>query len=212
MIYIIPIFELGNTNDEHIFINFLKQFFMKAKFFYGLLVFATILWSCSEDDNFPDVDGEGPDVGAEIVSFTGIEFAYTTSAATTRVFSTSTGVLYQDGEIIDDVGSVVDLVSRSTLDEISFISPDEEDDITIPNATATKIQHNGVSVTAEQFDSMTNDSILKDLVITNDNGSIPGSDFSDKIILFENGRGKKGAIKIVALSFGGVQVDIKVIK
>ncbi|GGX25511.1 hypothetical protein [Aquimarina muelleri] len=185
---------------------------MKTKFLSVLFLFTLLFTSCSGDD-----DAGKPDTGGEtevtLVTYSDIEFSLTDSSNTNgRVFSTSSGKVYKDSEINAENAEIIDIVSATSQAFIAFDSPHKATDPTIVGARITKYQPTGVSLTAADFDAMTDDSKLKSLIIVDDNETISISDYENKIVLFENASGKKGAIKLKALNANRLLVDIKVIK
>ncbi len=179
---------------------------MKAKFLSSLFLFSVLFISCSSDDDSP-ADGNGGEESQDSIStFTSVDFSFDNSA---RFFATSTGKMYSESEINDETAKIIDVVGDSDQAFIAFVSPSVEGG-TIPSGTVTKFQYQDVTLTAEDFEAMTDDSKLKNLTVTNQNESLPTS--SKGIILFENAAGKKGAIKINAINASRLQVDIKVMK
>ncbi|WP_103865197.1 hypothetical protein [Aquimarina sp. I32.4] len=180
---------------------------MKIKFLSTVFLFTVLFTSCSKDD-----DAGTPDTGGEtettILSYANVEFTFDDSA---RFFATSTGTMYGAFKIDADAAKIIDLAGDSGTDFIAFISPSAEG-ATIPNGTKTKIQHTGVSMTVAQFDEIKDDSVLKKLTVVDDNDSVAISSHKEKIILFENATGKKGAIKMTAINSERLKVDIKVMK
>ncbi|WP_024770364.1 PKD domain-containing protein [Aquimarina macrocephali] len=145
-------------------------------------------------------------------------------------FSGYTEQVYSKSQVTPDNGARIDLVFFGLNSGFSFnrfYAPNTLDDTTfdaIPNATHTKMINVmeacacGVSLTVAQFDSMTDDSVLRGLTITEtvdglqpfDNSVVP------RIILFETADGRKGALKIKKYVSDGqnsyIETDIKIQK
>ncbi len=145
-------------------------------------------------------------------------------------FSTVTGEVYKKEDVDQNNSSLIDiayfgLTSAFTFNQ--FLSPDEVHNKTfeaIENAQHTKFINSqelcncGVDFTSTQFDNLTDDSILKDLSIVENNGGKKEFDDSilPRIVPFETQDGRKGAIKIKEFNNVSTQsyivVDIKVQK
>ncbi len=145
-------------------------------------------------------------------------------------FSTITREVYQKDEIISENSDKIDipffgLSQNFTVNK--FVSPDEVQTTAfdaLTNATHTKFINSlelcacSAALTTAQFDTMTDDSLLDPLVITE---SIDGlkefnNSLAPRIVLFETFDGRKGAIKIKEYKTDGqnsyILVDIKVQK
>ena len=186
---------------------------MKAKFLSSLFLFSVLFISCSSDDDSgaPD-DGNNGETQGEISTFTDIPFELIgTSSDPSILFSTSSGTSYKVSEVNTTNVASIDIASFTLQQFIAFESPDIIEP-TLTGATTSKFQHLDVTFTAADFDSATDDTKLKDLTIVGDEDSISSTDATNKIILFENAAGKKGAIKIKAINAQRVLVDIKVQK
>ncbi|PKV50782.1 PKD repeat protein [Aquimarina sp. MAR_2010_214] len=138
--------------------------------------------------------------------------------------------LYTANEITPDIGPLVDLVFfglSSTFNRNRFVSPDQLsgttfDELQNPKNTifinSQELCNCSASLTPAQFDTMQDDSLLKNLVITETPGGL--QDFNNtmvpRIVLFQTKEGKKGAIKIKSFVDDGqnsyILVDIKVQK
>jgi PKD repeat protein len=129
---------------------------------------------------------------------------------------------------LDNYGSDVDIAFFGLNDKFSynrFVSPDALDETPlteISNAGATKFinrtELGGVTLSVNQFNSMTTDAFLKNLDIK---GAAYGDEAFDntilpRIVLFETGDGRKGAILVREMISDGrnsyIVVDIKVQK
>ena len=145
-------------------------------------------------------------------------------------FSTSLRKVFNASEVTDDNGAEIDIAFlglNSNFSYNKFISPDEVSSngfLAIPNATHTKFinsQENcdcSASLTIEQFDSITDDTLLKNLIIEETNNGLLAFDNTvvPRIVLFETQDGRKGAIKIKSFVKQGtssyINCDIKVQK
>ena len=145
-------------------------------------------------------------------------------------FSSSLGKTLLASEVTETNGSSIDFVYfgfDNTFNYNKFISPGSVQSYTfsyIPNAISTAIVNKqescgcGSSVTATQFDAMTNDDLLQS---TNINQTVAGlAEFNStalpRIVLFQTQDGRKGAIKVKQCVVAGQQsyivCDIKVMK
>src|SRR5690606_1965903 len=145
-------------------------------------------------------------------------------------FSTYNREPYKKNEVNSENGPLIDIVFfgfNNSFSQNKFVSPNDLSSTTfesIPGATHTKFINSLESCSCSaflsvgDFDAMINDSELKDLVIEEtveglqpfENSVVP------RIILFENNRGIKGALKIKEYVQDGqgsyIIVDIKVQK
>jgi len=179
---------------------------MTPKFLTYFLFVAVLFTSCSKDDEASNDMGDAP-VEATILTHTDVEFSLDDSA---RYFASSTGKLYLETELNTEAAAIIDVVGDSNQAFIAFSSPSSTSQI--PDGTITKVQHVDVSITTEQFDAIEDDSLLSTISVIDDNESVGISGYQDKIIVFENAAGKKGAIKLKAINATRLLVDIKVIK
>lgn len=146
-----------------------------------------------------------------IVTYTDIEFGLNAGDATFgRFFSFETGQIFKDSEIDASNSSMIHLAFGSFENPIYFF---ESPSVYILNATETKVENyeSIPYITVTDFDSMTDDSQLSGLTITeaNDsfsNYSIPGT------VLFEISTGRKGVVKTKAINSDRLLVDIKIQK
>lgn len=146
-------------------------------------------------------------------TFTDIKLGINTSHASNVIgafFSTSLREVFTANQVTADNGVAIDLVFsglNTSFGFNKFVSPDAatvNGFSAIPNATHTMFINSqelcdcGVNLTAMQFDTMTDDSVLEALTITEtangllqfDNSTLP------RVVLFETHDGRKGAIKI----------------
>lgn len=106
-----------------------------------------------------------------------------------------------------------------------FVSPDSTAKFTFPSvpqashtAFVNTLESSLLSFSASDFDAMIDDTLLKDLVITdNDSGTkFFNNSVVPRVVLFETSDGRKGAIKIKSFVNDGMQsyilIDIKVQK
>lgn len=159
----------------------------------------------------------------EIITFKNIKlggFGIKDSIAT--FFSTCTGKAFKDADITDENGSTIDIAYVGIAVARLFESPDSIcywGFNSIPGATTTKfinmMADNPQSFTVETFDKMIDDSPLSQLKIKNDFQSLPLGEVPF-IVLFENAKGKKGAIKVTEMESsqkdGIITFDLKVQK
>lgn len=145
-------------------------------------------------------------------------------------FSTETRKVYTKEEVTEETGKIIDLTFFGLDSDFTFnrfVSPDDVQSFAfeaIPNATKTKFINRiedcncGVSFSVDDFDNMTNDSVIKDLTINETTEGLKEFDNSvlPRVILFENAKGIKGAIKIKEFVNDGlnsyIRVDIKMQK
>ncbi|WP_299104233.1 PKD domain-containing protein [uncultured Tenacibaculum sp.] len=168
-----------------------------------------------------------------IRTFENIKLGINTSHKNNQIgayFSTITRQVYTDNQITDDIGSKIDLVFFGLNESFTFnqfVSPDKATSVSfdaIPNARVTKLVNKqetcscATSLSVNEFDSITNDSILKNLVVTETSEGLKEFDNAVKprIIVFETNDKRKGAIKIKEFVKDGanshIVVDIKVQK
>lgn len=166
-------------------------------------------------------------------TFTSIDFGINSahnSNSKGAFFSTALREVFKANQVTAENGASIDLVFfglNSNFSFNKFVSPDQAGQngfSTIPNATQTKIINSqeicdcGASLTPEEFDNMTDDSLLDALTITEtNNGSLPFDDTElPRVVLFETEDQRKGAIKITDFIDDGqnsfIRCDIKVQK
>ena len=143
-----------------------------------------------------------------IDSFTDIEFAH--NPAEGRFFSTETGQMYPDHKIDNDNGPLIDLAFVSIDNSMYYFESPDEEGLNIPGATHTLVMnYNNTELSIPGFDSITDDRLLKNLYIYDDNNSF-GNTTIPHIVLFQNESGRKGAVKTKSINSNGLLVDIKV--
>jgi len=164
----------------------------------SIFILSILFVSCSKDKEEPKVE----ETIETIATFKDIELKLADSDKDEygTAFSASTGKTYKLSEISADNIAEIDIVSFNLQAFIAFDSPSESDVIKeIEGNRITLIQHTEVSMTAEEFGAIVDDSSLKGLTVTNDNEALP-IDYRD-VILFKTADDKIGAMKINALNF-----------
>lgn len=166
-----------------------------------------------------------------IRSFTDVELAINYAHNTNvkgAFFSTTLREVFMANQVTADNGADIDIVFFGLNNSFSFnkfVSPDEANTngfTAIPNATHTKFINSqelcacGVSLTSAEFDTITDDSLLK-IITETTNGLLPFDNSTvPRIVLFETHDGRKGAIKIKDFIENGtvsyIVCDIKVQK
>ncbi len=184
---------------------------MKKLFLLPVLFLALLTISCSKEEQ---PTKEEPKVEKEkIVAYKDVELKLE-DAETDKygiAFSSSIGKTYKASEINEKNVAEIDLVSFNSRAFIAFDSPTRSDYTKkFKGATVTKIQHVNVAMTTEEFDKIEDASVLKKLTVKNDEKVLPIT--YEGIILFENAKGKKGALKIKALNRDRILFDVKVMK
>lgn len=166
-------------------------------------------------------------------TFTNIKMGINTAHNTNTVgsfYSIITRQLYTADEITDVVEENIDLVFfglNENFTQNKFVSPNQLSITTFPPLPSPKntvfinsqeLCNCSASLTSTEFNSMTDDTLLKNLVIEETPGGL--QDFDDamlpRIILFKTQEGKKGAIKIKDYVKDGqnsyILIDIKIQK
>jgi hypothetical protein len=144
-----------------------------------------------------------------------VEFTVDTNGLDTkRFFSTNTGNLYSYNEIDAEIATTIDLVwydmSPSNSGFLFWMSPDDLfQDEQIEGGTTTKMENTADQMTVAEFDAITDESSLVDLVIENEDEAMGPQDYP-VVVLFENAAGHKGAIKMKSNDGQIMIVDIKV--
>ena len=190
---------------------------LKKNFLLMCLFVSTLsIISCSNDDE--DVMEQSEEEVAELASFMlyeNVEFEVDTEGLDSkRFFSTITGSLYTYNEIDAEIASTIDLawydMSPSNPGFLFWMSPDDLfQDEQIEGGTTTKMENTADQMTVEEFDAITDESALVDLVIENEDEAMGPQDYPT-IVLFENAAGHKGAIKMKSNDGQIMIVDIKV--
>ncbi|WP_378184680.1 hypothetical protein ACE939_08095 [Aquimarina sp. W85] len=177
---------------------------MKIKLLSSVFIFSLFFISCSSDDDGGEQEKE--EAVVTLKSTADISFSLDDS---NRFYASSTNEMYGEGNIDADAVKVIDIVGDSNTAFIAFSSPSETEDF-ITNGSVTKIQTQNVSMTVAEFDAMEDDTTLKALTVVGDNEAIGLEGYKDRIVIFENAAGKKGAIKLKAINATRLLVDIKV--
>jgi len=190
---------------------------LKKNFLLMCLFVSTLsIISCSNDDE--DVMEQSEEEVAELASFMlyeNVEFEVDTEGLDSkRFFSTITGSLYTYNEIDAEIAPTIDLawydMSPSNPGFLFWMSPDDLfQDEQIEGATTTKMENTADQMTVEEFDAISDESALIDLVIENEDEAMGPQDYPT-IVLFENAAGHKGAIKMKSNDGQIMIVDIKV--
>ncbi|WP_396634175.1 hypothetical protein [Maribacter sp. R86514] len=190
---------------------------LKKNFLLMCLFVSTLsIISCSNDDE--DVMEQSEEEVAELASFMlyeNVEFEVDTEGLDSkRFFSTITGSLYTYNEIDAEIAPTIDLawydMSPSNPGFLFWMSPDDLfQDEQIEGGTTTKMENTADQMTVEEFDAITDESALVDLVIENEDEAMGPQDYPT-IVLFENAAGHKGAIKMKSNDGQIMIVDIKV--
>ena len=145
-------------------------------------------------------------------------------------FSTTTGELLTKNLVTEENGASIDIcffgLNQNFINN-KFISPDEVQTTVfdaIPNATHTKFINFlencncSASMTVDEFDNMSDDTLLNNLTIEETSEGLQSFDntVNPRIILFETGDGRKGAIKITNFVENGqdsyITINVKVEK
>ena len=143
-------------------------------------------------------------------------------------FSTATREVYTQEQLSAEIEANIDLVFyglNSTFVRNQFISPDQLSNTPFnafqnPKSTVfintQELCACPIAVTTQQFDEMTDDTVLKTLSIDADDDLFFDNTVLPRIVLFKTEEGKKGAIKIKNFVATGddsyIVVDIKVQK
>jgi len=149
-----------------------------------------------------------------ILEFNDVEFGlHANDPIYGRLFSIDEGKIFKDTEITSDNGPSIDLAFGSLGNTLYYFASPADQEFNVPNATPTKVRNYPYNsgLTLDQFDSMSDDVILREFIILGDqesfsNGHIPG------IVLFQVGIGRIGAIKTKEVNSERIVVDIKVQK
>ncbi|WP_158837574.1 PKD domain-containing protein [Polaribacter sp. L3A8] len=165
--------------------------------------------------------------------FTDVKLGINTAHSSNTIgafFSTITRSVYTQDEVTLENGHLIDIPFfgfNKNFNVNKFVSPTQAQTTTfnaIPNAVYTKfinVQEScecNVSLSTEQFNSITEDTLLDNLVITDTPSGLEEFDNSlvPRVVLFETYTGRKGAIKIKEYVVDGTNsyiiCDIKVQK
>lgn len=159
----------------------------------------------------------------------GVNAAHTSNSIGS-FYDLDTRSVFYANELTPENSSSIDLVYFGLNENFTrnvFVSPDNLENTTFPNlqdASKTKIINSlencmcGVSLSVNEFDTMTTDAMLRATTITETpEGSLAFTNaITPRIIVFETADGRKGALKIKQFVANGkdsfIDVDIKVQK
>lgn len=143
----------------------------------------------------------------ELVSYSDVKlFGSGRHEADGTVFSTETGKVYAGSELEEGNELFLDIAFIQISGMRFFESPDKVGtngfvDYTIPNGSSTKFTNYVTDeLNAAQFDAMTDDELFQSMEITHDQNAFEGEDGA--IVLFQNAKGQKGALKVKELVRG----------
>ena len=178
-----------------------------------LYVMLTAKNSEGSDSKTDSIEIEG---FSAIETYTDITFGLDDNSTYGRFYSFDTEQIYTAGAISSQNGSSIHIgFNSNTTSVMKFVSPDNANDagVAIPNATHTIVDNYQSSpvITVEEFDSMTNDSLLVDMTVTYDQ-DVFGSSTIPNMIFFELEDGRKGSIKAKELNSDNIVTDIKIQK
>lgn len=168
----------------------------------------------AEEETGEETEEEAEELSSYVL-YENIEFIVDTDGLDTkRFFSSSTGNLYTYNEIDAEIAPIIDLawydMSPSNPGFLFWMSPDDLfQDEQIEGGTTTKMENTADQMTVAEFDAITDESALIDLVIENEDEAMGPQDYPT-IVLFENAAGHKGAIKMKSNDGQIMIVDIKV--
>ena len=142
-------------------------------------------------------------------------------------YSATAKKVYTANEVNNTNGQLIDIVFfglNATFTSNKFVSPSIANTLTfdaIPNATTTSFINKqedcncGSNITTTQFDAMTNDILLQNSVVANQNVSFSNA-IVPRIVPFKTQDGRKGFIKIKSFVADGLNsyiiIDIKIQK
>ena len=166
-------------------------------------------------------------------TFENIKLGINTSHKNNQIgayFSSLTRQVYTQNQLTNEVGSKIDIVFFGLNENFTFnkfISPHQATNVSfsaIPNATTTRLINKqeacncSTSLSVNEFDAMTNDAVLQNLVVEETSQGLEEFDNTviPRVIVFETSDKRKGAIKIKEFVKNGanshIVVDIKVQK
>ncbi|MBT1705953.1 PKD domain-containing protein [Chryseosolibacter indicus] len=143
-------------------------------------------------------------------------------------YSTKLRRVLREAEVTEENGSLIDIVFygiNSSFSYCRFVSPDKASDFTFPsipgaiqNYNVNTLEATTLTLTAAQFDAMTNDEVLANLDVSANDTDIAffTKEQAPRIVLFETSDRRIGAIKVKGFVAEGTQsyilADIKVQK
>jgi len=120
--------------------------------------------------------------------------------------------MYPDHKVDTDNGFLINLAFVSIDNSMYYFESPDAEEFEIPGATHTLVvNYNNTELCIPGFDSLTDDRLLKNFYVYDDNNSFGNAEIPH-IILFQNKFGKKGAIKTISVNADRLLVDIKVQK
>ncbi|SFM69451.1 hypothetical protein SAMN05428949_0459 [Chitinophaga sp. YR627] len=158
--------------------------------------------------------GSGGKTADSVVTFTDLKFSLTPgNESYGRAFSSFKGKVFPDKEIPDTMGKYVDIFFNNFGANYMFFASanDATVDLKIPG-TLTTLVRNYVPIDTfdvNAFDTIMHASTLKKLTVKTDDQSFATADLP-LVVFFQNGFGKKGIIKVKAMSTDYVIADVKV--
>ncbi|HJT73907.1 MAG TPA: hypothetical protein VJ720_07805 [Chitinophaga sp.] len=149
-----------------------------------------------------------------IVSYSEVQFALLPGSETYgRVFSTIKGKVYTDN-VPDSIGKYLDLAFINFGSSSMFFASvnDPSFDLKLPGVTTTLVRNTVPDsiLAVSAFDTLTHAATLNKQTIATDDGSFASTDLP-VLILFQNGYGKKGVIKVKSMGLETITADIKVV-
>jgi len=196
------------------------------KYFLLIAVIAFAFTACTKEagiggrtDNPTDStgtpgSGNGGSKADSVVTFENIKFSRTPQSETYgRVFSSFKGKVYLDNEIPDSLGKYIDLAFNNFgQSSMFFTSPNDDNfDLDIPGTLTTLVRNlvPADTMNVSAFDTIKLASTLKKLKIATDDKDFSQGDLP-VLVFFQNGFGKKGIIKVKAISTDYIITDVKV--
>ncbi|PWV56628.1 hypothetical protein [Chitinophaga sp. S165] len=194
------------------------------KYFLLIAVIALVVAACTKEagvgggtqnpGDTTGLPGSGSGNKDSVVTFTDLKFALTpASESYGRVFSSFKGNVYLDNDIPDTLGKYIDLAFNNFGSfSMFFTSPNDETfDLNIPGSLTTLVRNLVPSDTfnVNSFDTITHASTLRQLTITTDDETFASADMP-LVVFFQNGFGKKGIIKVTAITGDYIVADVKV--
>ncbi len=149
-----------------------------------------------------------------VITYEDLEFALDVDDETIGcLFSFDTEKMYKPSEVTDDNAASIHLGFGSMANTIYYFVSPTDDMFDISGVTETQVVNyeETPSISVDDFESITSDSLLSNLSITGTNDSFGNSQIPGTV-LFELASGKKGVIKTEAVNSERMLVDIKIQK